>query len=484
MILLVTVFVVIAVYIIYQQLTKKKPKLPYPPSPPGRFFWGNALDLPNPGLGKHVDIKLLEWSKTYGTVFSFTVPVVGRLIVIADPDLAKHVLITKNFPKSPTYKNFTPIFGDRSIALAEGHDWFTKRRAFNPGFAPSFLKNIVTVIASKIERFVQVIDQDIAAGEAVHMLNRSQTFTSDVIVQVAYGEDWGGSDQHPPRLWMTELTSLTVLRGSNPVVKYFGFQTDRRIKHLEKLLDKEFYRILDSRLAEASAGTASKTRDICSIAIDQMKCADGSLTDDDRITVMHQLKTFYFAGHDTTATLISWAIWLLSQNGEALEKLRAELKEQEIWADGNTPTYDQLQNCPYLEVVLTESLRLYPPASTARLTPDLSESWGGYTLGGSVLYVSAYVMQRHPDHWDRPDDFVPERFLDASDNGASKFNAWSRGPRDCLGKYFAKLEAKMAVSALVLRYDLECVNPAEEMCYRLTACPKDGARVKMSRKTK
>jgi cytochrome P450 len=484
MILLVTVFVVIAVYIIYQQLTKKKPKLPYPPSPPGRFFWGNALDLPNPGLGKHVDIKLLEWSKTHGTVFSFTVPVVGRLIVIADPDLAKHVLITKNFPKSPTYKNFTPIFGDRSIALAEGHDWFTKRRAFNPGFAPSFLKNIVTVIASKIERFVQVIDQDIAAGEAVHMLNRSQTFTSDVIVQVAYGEDWGGSDQHPPRLWMTELTSLTVLRGSNPVVKYFGFQTDRRIKHLEKLLDKEFYRILDSRLAEASAGTASKTRDICSIAIDQMKCADGSLTDDDRITVMHQLKTFYFAGHDTTATLISWAIWLLSQNGEALEKLRAELKEQEIWADGNTPTYDQLQNCPYLEVVLTESLRLYPPASTARLTPDLSESWGGYTLGGSVLYVSAYVMQRHPDHWDRPDDFVPERFLDASDNGASKFNAWSRGPRDCLGKYFAKLEAKMAVSALVLRYDLECVNQAEEMCYRLTACPKDGARVKMSRKTK
>jgi cytochrome P450 len=241
------------------------------------------------------------------------------------------------------------IFGDRSIALVEGHDWFTKRRAFNPGF-----------------------DQDIDAGEAVHMLNRSQTFTSDVIVQAAYGEDWGGSDQHPPRLWMTELTELTALRGSNPVAKYFGFRTDRRIKHLEKLFDKEFYRILDRRLAEASAGTASKTRDICSIAIDQMKCADGSLTDDDRITVMHQLKTFYFAGHDTTATLISWAVWLLSQHDDALEKLRAELKEQDIWADGKTPTYDQLQNCPYLEVVLTESLRLSPPAATAQYTYDLS----------------------------------------------------------------------------------------------------------------
>jgi cytochrome P450 len=94
------------------------------------------------------------------------------------------------------------------------------------------------------------------------------------------------------------------------------------------------------------------------------------------------------------------------------------------------------------------------------------------------------VMHRHPDLWDRPDDFVPERFLDASENLASKFNGWSRGPRDCLGRYFAKLEAKMAVSALVLRYDLECVNPAEELCYKVSACPKDGARVKMSRKTK
>jgi cytochrome P450 len=402
--------------------------------------------------------------------------------VCADPDLAKHVLITKNFPKSWTYKNFTPIFGDRSIVISEGDDWFAKRRAFNPGFAPSFLKNVVTVIAAKIERFVQCIDQDIDAGEAVHMLNRSQTFTSDVIVQVAYGEDWGGSEMHPPRLWMTELTELTALRGNNPMVQYFGFQTARRIRQLEKLLDKEFYRILDRRLAEASAGTASKTRDICSIAIDQMKSADGSLTKDDKTTVMHQLKTFYFAGHDTTATLISWAVWLLSQHDEALEKLRAELKEHNIWANGKTPTYDQLQSCTYLEVVLKESLRLYPPASSGRYTPDLSETWGTYTIGGSVLYVSAYVMQRHPDLWDRPDVFVPERFLDASDNSASKFNAWSRGPRDCLGKYFAMLEAKMAVSALVLRYDLECVNLAEEMCYKVTACPKDGARVKMSRK--
>jgi cytokinin trans-hydroxylase len=260
-----------------------------------------------------------------------------------------------------------------------------------------------------------------------------------VIVQVAYGEDWGVSEKHPPRLWMTEIAELTALRQNNPMVKYSGFQTDRRIRHLESLLDKEFYRILDRRLADASAVTASKTKDICSIAIDQMKSADGSLSDDDKITIMHQLKTFYFAGNDTTATLISWAMWLLSQHDEAVEKLLAELKKQKIWADGKTPTYDQLQNCTYLEAVLQESLRLYPPASSARYTSDLSETWGNYTIGGSIfVYISTYVMHRR----NRPDDLVPERFLDASKKPA--FNAWSRGPRDCQGKYFAMLEAKMA----------------------------------------
>jgi cytochrome P450 len=492
MILVVAAFIVIAVFLVKRglQARKKASKLllPYPPSPPTRFFWGNALEIPDPRFGVHLDIKLLEWAKEYGTVFSFTVPIVGRLIVCADPDLVKHVAVTKNFPKSFTYQVYTPIFGKRSILVAEAADWFAKRRAFNPGFAPSFLRNMVSVIATKIDRFTTCIEEDIDADRPVHMLHRSQTFTSDVIVQVAYGEDWGGSKSHPPRLWMTELTELTSDVTNNPFVKYFGLKTAWRIRHLEKLLDKEFYRILDRRLVEAttprSMSPNSAQEDICSIAINQMKRPDGSLSDEDKESVMHQLKTFYFAGHDTTATLLSWAVWLLSQDEKALEKLRAELYEQNIWTNEETPSYDLLQKCPYLEAVLKEALRLYPPAASARFTSDVSETWGGYTIGGTVLYLSSYVMHRHPDLWDCPDDFVPERFIDASGSLAKKWNPWSRGPRDCLGKYFAMLEAKMALSSLVLKYNLACVDPTEEICYKVTACPRDGALVKMSRRKK
>jgi cytochrome P450 len=174
----------------------------------------------------------------------------------------------------------------------------------------------------------------------------------------------------------------------------------------------------------------------------------------------------------------AWAIWLLSQHDDILLKVRAELVEQGMTA---TPTYEQLQKCVYLEAVIKETLRLYPPAGMARYTPDVSETYGGYTLGGAVIYISPYVMHRQESLWERASAFWPERWLQG-DSFSSQFIAFSRGPRDCLGKYFAMLEAKIALSAIVQGYDMECVDPNDCISYKVTSCPRNGAKVKFSRR--
>lgn len=170
------------------------------------------------------------------------------------------------------------------IGLARG-------RAYNPGFSPNFLKDMVSVMSEKMKRFTRCIDEDVANEQDTDMLERSRTFTSDVIVSIAFGEDWSGDKPHPAREWETELSELLA-----DITKSLGWRTRRRIKHVQKLLDDEMLAIVDRRLEQ------SNKTDICSIAIDQLKQPDGTLTQDDKITVMHQLKTFYFAGHDTTAT--------------------------------------------------------------------------------------------------------------------------------------------------------------------------------------
>jgi len=114
------------------------------------------------------------------TTWSLSLPV-----VVADPDLAKHILISKNFSKSFTYKTFEPIFGDESLLVLPDKQWFEKRRAFNPGFTPVFLKNVVEVLADKLERLLEGINQDVKAKRETDMLTRSQTFTVSKCCQIS-----------------------------------------------------------------------------------------------------------------------------------------------------------------------------------------------------------------------------------------------------------------------------------------------------------
>lgn len=204
-------------------------------------------------------------------------------------------------------------------------------------------------------------------------------------------------------------------------------------------------------------GSSGDSKDICSIAVDQYKQTDGSLTEDDKLSICHQLKTFYLAGHETTSIAIYWLIWLLSQHKQVLTKLCAEWKERDVWSNvENPPAYEQLQQCIYLEAVTKESLRLYPPATVSRHTSDLTQVFKGYTIGGAELLLSAYVTHRHPSLWKEQELFRPERFLDGSEeNLGDEYLPLLRGPRDscCIGKYFAYLELKLSISSTVMRYD-------------------------------
>jgi hypothetical protein len=102
---------------------KTKPKVNYPPYlEPLHFLWGNAAELPKVNEGNHIDPKFLEWAKELGPVFSVKTPILGTMIVVADPKLAHHICVSKNFEKSWTYKPWEPVFGDRSILISEGDE--------------------------------------------------------------------------------------------------------------------------------------------------------------------------------------------------------------------------------------------------------------------------------------------------------------------------------------------------------------------------
>ena len=466
---------------VWQQ--RRSSQLPYPPGPPGHWLLGNALEIrEHTKQGGIVEDKFLEWIQQYGDVITITVPVVGKLILIADPELIKVIAVKKNLPKGRINNLILALLGTESLVIIDNQAWAPKRKTFNIGFAPDFLKGMVPTMVQKLHRFLACIDSDIQANEPTNMQLRAQTFTADVIVAIAFGEDWGGDKPHPARLWLNEICNLTSGIIFDPMKNLFGFRTKWLVRKYERQIDDEMMQVLERRLA---AGVSEDSKDICSLAIADMKRQNGTLTRHDKVSITHQLKTFYFAGHETTAGTIAWATWSFSKHPHVLEKVRAELREHGVWTDWNAPpTYEQLQKCVYLEAAIKETLRLYPPAgAVARRSLDANESYNGYNLGGAALLLSIYTVHRLPKLWKNPDEFRPERFLDGSEEHLNtKFMPFSRGPRDCIGKYFALLEAKLGLSALAMRYDFECVNPDESLKNLLTLIPRDGAKVKFTRR--
>ena len=583
----------------------------YPPTPPDRhWLFGHLLKIDSKifGLRDHIcyDVVFSAWmSRLKSKVIMFELPTIGRFIVVGDAALAKHVLQAKTksksnnhndhdnhsnsnnhnnngstksninsnthnsnsnsnsnnhcdnaFPKAPLYNFMFPLVGKKSILALEGKEWRSQRRIYNPGFSPDYLKSIVSVMAQKCDRFLAACEkEDVGRNLPTNMLTRATNLTSDIIAQVAFGEDWGnylgtststtininttntndsdgdsdGDKENEIRKngiqTLNNFRELTLIVDQNQkhlIQRCFNLHRMYRSWRLSVTLDRDMQQLVQRRLDSIRSleenkkngetqnqhqhpHQPTKQNDILSLTLSsfilqQRQSKDNhnstSFSSDDMENMTSQLKTFYFAGHDTTATTISWAYWLLVQHPEKMEKARQEVRDciGHEWANNvarngenmqDGLTYEQLQRCQYLDSIARETLRLYPPAGTMRYATDPDSRYGKYKLGGSVVHLNLYAIQRDPDVWG-PDanEFVPERFL--GDEGRKliasySFLPFSKGSRDCIGKYFALLETKIALAALVTRYDGVALDVKNEVCTaRLTFVPMNGCKVKLN----
>ena len=119
-------------------------------------------------------MQLARWSLEHGPVYTLHVPLVGPLVACADPDMIKPVTVTRNLPEFHfTYKNMRPVIGSESMVTLEGREWAAKRRSFNPGFSPAFLKTMVSTMADKLVRLIACAERDASSDQVSPMLERA-----------------------------------------------------------------------------------------------------------------------------------------------------------------------------------------------------------------------------------------------------------------------------------------------------------------------
>ncbi len=242
--------------------------------------------------------------------------------------------------------------------------------------------------------------------------------------------------------------------------------SNRRVQSAIRTLDKVVYGMIEERRR-----SGEDRGDLLSMLMAARDADSGETMNDQQLR--DEVMTLFVAGHETTANALTWTWYLLAKSPPVARRLRAELDQV---LGGRAPTVDDLPKLPYLLQVVQEALRLYPPAWLIGRTPIQDDEIAGYHIpAGSTIMMSQYVTHRHPDFWEQPEGFDPDRF---AAHPPPAYFPFGGGPRVCIGNNFALIEARLVLATVAQRYRVELVpgHPVEPESM-ITLRPRYGVQV-------
>ena len=402
-----------------------------------------------------------SWGQPTGFLLDLA-PVDLAFLVVADPTLAE--VITQPSPqykysclKSDTYSALQRLIGAESLITAEGEDWRGLRKRFNKGFSPSHLHSLGPLVIEKTKVFIDRLKGKAHSGEVFALQTLSQDLTTDIITQLTIEQDFKaqltpeGTGEKSAFGILTAsraLSTLTFKIGQG--LNLAGFLDPVRPSKswfYEQVFDRKLSKIISDQFStrprsekqhdddneETPAGYAKA---ITRLALSDLRPIPSLI----RNTV-HQIKSFLFAGQDTTATLVQWICYELSKaqffphHAQILEKLK--LEHDAVY--GSQDPFSALtalsepglaesllgDKLPYTTAFIKETLRLHPPAGTARFIPELSpetptpflvtiDGVPNIPINGLRVYICQYLIHRHPKIW------VPRRISSIRTAGSMK----------------------------------------------------------------
>ncbi|KAM7188007.1 cytochrome P450 52A11 [Naviculisporaceae sp. PSN 640] len=413
-------------------------------------------------------------------------PVSSVLLVVGNYSIAEQVTGSSNlFAYGPPkvremWKEFEYLTGPSSIVAINGEEWKTLRKRFSPGFQPRHLLKLLPSILDKISLFIGRLEKHARTGEEFLLQSYATDLTFDIIGRVALDIDMDAQLDHPSPTEITEYTR----RFRSLISTYAGESLDlpwwcTPWKDLKRRRESRFCRqklrsIVRERHTEYLAQQNSdniSSRSILSMSLQGIETLTPQIID----TTCDQLSTFLFAGHDTTSTLMSWALYELSRTPRALAAVRSELdsllgpdtEPSSIIARLSQPGNEDLLNrMPYISAVLKETLRLWPPGGSSRMTPPgtgltiSTPETGTLCLDGLLIYPIMSIIQRDPAVFgETANQFIPERWLDEKkDIPLGAWRPFERGPRNCIGQELALIEVKAMIAVAVRHFDFEKVG--------------------------
>jgi cytochrome P450 len=405
--------------------------------------------------------------------------------LLTDAAHIEHVLKDNhgNYTKGPSYESFRPFIGD-GLLTSEGDRWRRQRKLMQPPFHHEAIARFAGTVTELAEEMLAGWRAAAEAGHPLDIADEMMRLTLAIVgrtllggdpraraddVRVAVAEIQRNFGEQL-RSWLRLLDVLVPTRRhvSFSIERNLPTASNRRFRAAVRALDAIVYQLIEERrrsgaVAKDLLGLLVQARDDETVH----GMSDAQLRD--------EVMTMFLAGHETTATALTWAFYVLDRNAEVESRLREEIGRV---LGHRSPAFTDLGRLPYLDRFVSEVLRLYPPFWRLSRHALEDDAVGGYRIpAGCVVLLSPWLTHRHPAYWSDPERFDPDRFLPEHNADRPRFAyfPFGGGPRICIGNSFALMESRLILALILQRYRLRLVSGhAVEIEPRITLRPRGG----------
>ncbi len=398
--------------------------------------------------------------------------------MVFKPEYVQHVLVNnaKNYNKNTRGYRAMRLTAGQGLVTSEGDLWKRQRRIANPAFHRKSIAAMADVMVECSADMAAKWRASAQAGDSRDVAHDMMELTLRIACRTFFSVDVEGGAVDRIGDASDGVLKQFLFHMSFPVSKpeYLPTLGNYRYWKAKKILDDEVYGMVAERRASGEA-----KHDLLSMFLGAVDDETGESMSDEQLR--DELITMLIAGHETTANALAWCLHLLAENPDQLARMHAEMDE--VLGD-RLPTAADLPNLPLADRVLSESLRLFPPAYVhARCTVD-DDIIGGHRIPkGAFVTLPQWVIHRDPAYWEEPLKFDPDRWLPERSEGREKFAyfPFSGGARKCIGDRFAKMESVLALVTLLRTVQLAPTpGKAPQTDPSITLRPKNGVWLDLS----
>ncbi|XP_047326057.1 cytochrome P450 CYP72A219-like [Impatiens glandulifera] len=431
--------------------------------------------------------------QTYGKNTFIWIANIPR-VYIMEPDLIKEVL-SKNFNYLKAQTNPLTKLLVTGVATYDLDQWTKHRKIVNPAFHMEKLKLMLPAFQVSCGDMITAWQKAMKTSKELDIWPYFQSLTADAISRTAFGNSYEQGRKIFKLLQIQADLLTQALRSIYiPGSRFLPTKRNMRMKSIYKELDDLLIDLIKRRMKDLEAGEANK-EDLLNILLE---CNNREANQHQAVSkhgkkinmgmtikdVVEECKLFYFAGQETTSSLLLWTMYLLSQHQEWQHRAREEVLQ--VFGKNNKPDFDGLNRLKIVTMILYEVLRIFPPAAELNrfIKEDVKLGESLHLQAGTSINLPIIFVHQDKEIWgDDAKEFKPERFAEGilkATKGQVSYFPFSCGPRVCVGQNFSMLEAKMTIAMILQRFAFELSpNYIHAPYYVLTIQPQFGVQLIM-----